>query len=78
MTENINKIIDNEAVELDMNTLESVTGGEMYVEGGQLILCGTTKDGQYIKMMFVNNVYGLEQATKIAQRLGISTEMIKK
>lgn len=78
MTDNIKVYMENEAAELGLDELEDVSGGEMYVEGDQIILCGTTKDGQYIKMMFVNNVYGLEQATKIAQRLGISTEMIKK
>ena len=60
--------------ELDINDLESILGGKMYVQGSHIVLEGTANDGRYYKLFFINNEMGLESAYRAAKLTGISTE----
>ena len=63
MSEEIKKIEDE--------LLHKAAGGEAVVEGDYIVLKGYGRDGKYYEMKFANNINGLLEMKKWADRLGI-------
>lgn len=78
------KNIKNEVMELDVNELENISGGKIYIEyvesiGEDVIVVeGIMKNGRFGRMYFDNTDEGMRRAIKFANNVGISTEFVKK
>ena len=61
----------SEIKELHAEQAEQVSGGGAVVEGDRIVLKGYGRDGNYYEMWFSNDINGIQEMHKWAERLGI-------